>query len=113
MKRIDLIVPDETAVQRRAADRLESAVLLIAGGYSRYDGIGGWTDGNGETTRETHRRYEILTDGDDSRAAVLAAFESYGRAAGETAILYRTDGETGGTFLSAVRDAAGNVAYYR
>jgi len=113
MKRIDLIVPDETAVQRRAADYLEAAILSIAGGYSRYDGIGAWTDAHGETIRETHRRYEILTDGDDSRAAVVLAFQTYGTSAGEDSILYRIDGETGGTFLSAVRDGNGNVCFYR
>lgn len=103
MQRLTLVVPNETVVQQRAQAALEETLRRVTPGYSWYFGIGEWNAPGGERVREQHRRYEIL--GDEAMVVrAVEAFREYGRAAGESTLLWWND-EVNARFEEVEREA--------
>lgn len=100
MRRLTLIVPNDSREQHNAHETFETRLTATVEGYSRYGGAGIW-----KGVREVHLRYEILYDAYTVRVELLKAFYAYGRDAGEHTLLW-WDEEVNAHFVEVEREAA-------
>jgi hypothetical protein len=88
MKRVTLYVPAETGGQRRAARRLEAALLDAYGGFTSYLHAGVWRDATGRVFAEGGGTYVVLAESPNVAIEIL---RDYGREAEEKAIAYTVE----------------------
>lgn len=106
MQTIAFILPNGTPIQAEGVKDFQEKALSIAGGYSRYEGMGVWL-GSESSISEPHARIEVLISSEKA-VDLMAAFVEYGRNAGECVLYYVTDGR--GCFISVSADAEREVA---
>ena len=88
-------LPDELVRQ------IEDELVDIAGGLTRYDGIGSWFSDDGAMVREAVYVYDIATEWSDDQTSALRALARKIAIEGNQTSVYMRRGDGGVEFISA------------